>query len=180
MKYFRLIIIAVAIINSLQIINAQTLNKVFTNEEYKYSIVFPENWIIESRKEIIYHVISCQTPDTSKVKQGSIRIMIQDTGGEDNIELIAEKMTNPIKKFFGKDFVENKKGNITINGIDFFLYDYSYNYKNADLPERQRNFNCYYINNGKLFSVMFWGNESFFEMNIEMIMKSIDSFKFLQ
>jgi hypothetical protein len=160
--------------------HAQKQNNTYVDNEYKYSILFPDNWIIESRKEIMYHVVSCQTPDTSKVKQGSIKIMIQDAKGEGNVELLAEKMTNPIKNFLAKDFVENKKGKITINEIDFYTYDYSYNFKNADLPERQRNFNCYYIKEDKLFMVMFWGNESYFEKNKDMIMKSIESFKLLQ
>lgn len=178
MKMCKMIFFAISFISSLQIIYAQAINKVYINEEYKYSIVFPDNWIIESRNEINYHVISCQTPDTTKVKQGSIKIMIQDSRSDGNIESIAEKMNDPIKKFLGKNFVENNKGKITINGIDFYFYDYSYNFKNADIPERQRNFNCFYLKNGKLISVMFWGNESYFEKNKDIIMKSIESFKF--
>ena len=157
---------------------SQMQNTHYVNDEYKYSIDFPENWIIESREEM-YHVISCQTPDTSRVKKGSIKIIIQNVGDVNNIDLIVEKMTNPIKKFIAKDFTDIEKGKIIINGIEFYLYDYSYNYKSKDLPERQRNFNCYYLNNGKIYCLMFWGDELYFDNNKDLIMKSIESFKFL-
>jgi hypothetical protein len=155
---------------------AQNLQKVYVNDEFKYSINFPGSWIVSTPKEL-YHVVRCETPDTTKVKQGSIRIMIQNADGEENLVTIVNRMTNPLKKFIAKDFTENKMDKITINGIEFLLYDCSFNYKKADLPERQRNINCYYLINNKLYCVMFWGNEQFYEQNKDLILKSIESFQ---
>ncbi|MGE5402116.1 MAG: PsbP-related protein, partial [Ignavibacteriales bacterium] len=160
-----------------------TLNEVdaewneYSNKEYGYSMIFPKSWSFSIPNEM-YHVVRCEfRKDTSRQdSEGSLRVMISSANGNGSLEDYATAAMK-VYELIGKDIYVNKKERIVNNGSECLIYDFTYSYKNGSFPNRQRTITYYYSANGKIYNVNYMGDSDFYNKNMDLIQKSLKSFK---
>jgi tetratricopeptide (TPR) repeat protein len=153
----------------------------YSNDQYNYSISFPKSWIVSVPKEQ-YHVVRCEylSSDTARLaSEGALRVMVQIKKDDVSLEDVI-KTNMRVVNIVGKDIYINKIEKATLNGIECILHDYTFNYKNKSIPQRQRTIAYYFISDGKIYNFYFMGETAFYNKNMEMIKKSLNSFKLLK